>query len=371
MNCNDLIKYLEDWVPPNVSWDRDNVGLQTGSRKDKIRNVLLCLELNGKVLDEAIKKDCNFIFTHHPFIYRPLSRIDLDNDSKSQIIKTALKKNITIYSAHTNLDFGKEGVSFELAKTLELQNLKFLINQEKNQYKLVVFVPEKSIAKVADAIFTAGGGIIDEYSECSYRLNGEGTFKGSTSTNPSVGTKETFETVKEMRLEVIVDSWKLNRVLNHMLKVHPYEEPAFDVYPLLNKNANYGEGVIGEFKSPKSTENFLKHVSQKLGIKSLRYTKGSKNRIKKVSVCGGSGGGNLNDAIKAGADAYVTADIKYHTFQDAEDKILLVDAGHYETEIPVLNIVKKKMEAFIRSRDERIKVYKYSRSTNPTRIYNY
>jgi len=371
MKNRDLIKYLEGWVPPGASWEKDNVGLQIGSGGDKIRNVFLCLELNESALSEAIKKNCNFIFTHHPLIFKPLNRIDTQNDRKSQIIEKALKKRITIYSAHTNLDFSKDGVSFELAKALGLTNLKFLVSHDKNQYKLSVFVPAEYLETVSSAIFDAGGGIIGEYSKCSYRVDGTGTFKGSGKANPAIGTKEAFETVNEVRLEVIVDSWKLNGILTQMIKAHPYEEPAFDIYPLLNKNVNFGEGVVGEFETAQTVNEFLEHTSQKLKTTSLRYTKGKSEKIKRVAVCGGSGSGNLQYAINAKADAFVTSDIKYHTFQDAENKILMVDAGHYETEIVSLNMVKKKIEIFIRTQKEKIKVFKYSGSTNPVKIYNY
>ena len=371
MNCRSLIKYLEKWVPPGAGWDKDNNGLQLGSGGDEIRNVFLCLELNEKALNEAISKNCNFIFTHHPLIFKPISRLDTESNQISKIIQKAIKEDITIYSAHTNLDFSRGGVSFELANALGLKNLQFLLPQKGNQYKLVVFVPKENLESVSNALFESGGGIIGEYSKCSYRLEGSGTFEGSELSNPSAGTKMTFETVNEIRLEIIVDAWKLNGVLKNMIDAHPYEEPAYDLYSLGNINKNYGEGVLGELPNPLSEKDFLLHTSKTLKTPSLRYTKGKSTKIKKVAVCGGSGSGNLHTAIGADADAFITADIKYHTFQDAENKILLVDAGHYETEIFALKGVKKKIESFIKENKEKIKVYKYSGSTNPVKIYNY
>jgi len=370
MQGREIIKYLEEWAPPGAAWENDNVGLQVGTEKGEIKNILLALELNEKVLSQALKKNCNFIFTHHPFIYNPIKKLDFDKDPKAALIKKLIKNNITLYSAHTNLDFTKDGVSFELAKLLKLQNIDFLVNEESNQYKLVVFVPWEDEDKVADAIFSAGGGVIGEYSKCSYRLDGEGTFEGSDLSNPKIGKKKNFESVDEVRLEVLVHSWKIENVIQAMLKAHPYDEPAYDIYVLKNKNSNFGYGAIGVLKNEMKVDEFLSHVSNTLKTKSLKFTNGKKSKIKKIAACGGSCADLVKNAIAAKADAFITADIKYHTFQDAEDKILLVDAGHYETEIPIMNLIKKKIEKFIFTENGSVKVFNYSGSTNPVRIYN-
>jgi len=368
MYGSEVIKYLEEWAPPGAAWKDDNIGLQVGAGDIKIKNILVALELNQKVLNQAIKKNCNFIFTHHPFIFTPLKRLDFQNDPKAAIIQELIKNNITLYSAHTNLDFTKDGVSFELAKKLQLKNIQFLANEESNQNKLVVFVPLENVAEVSDAIFDAGGGIIGEYRKCSYQLIGEGTFEGSDNTNPHIGKKNKFETVVEVRLEVLVHSWKLNSVVRAMLSAHPYEEPAYDIYVLNNKNSNYGYGAIGSLETPMKTEQFLIHIKQKLGSEAVRYTPGASSKIRNVAVCGGSGSDLVKNAIASGADAYITADIKYHTFQDAENKILLIDAGHYETEVQILNIVKKKLSDLVKNTN--VKVFKYSGSTNPVKFFN-
>ncbi len=365
-----LITYLEDWAPPGAAWERDNVGLQVGSREKKLKNIMLCLELNQEVLKEALLKKCNFIFTHHPLIFNPIKKIDTQNDSQAKLIETIIKNDLTVYSAHTNLDFTKDGVSFELAKTLKLKNIRFLNLEEANQFKVVVFVPINSLNKVADAVFSAGGGIIGEYSRCSFRLKGEGTFWGSEKTNPALGKKQRFEKVEEIRLEFIVDSWNLNKVITALMKAHPYEEPAYDIYPLKNKNVSYGEGAVGELKSELNEKQFLNHVSKSLKIDAVRYCKGKSNIIQKVAVCGGAGSELLKSAIASGADAFITADIKYHTFYDASGKILLIDAGHYETEIYSLNAVQKKIENFL-DKEKKIKIFKYSGSTNPVKFYKH
>ena len=368
MTCGEIFKYIESWAPEEIAWNKDNVGLQVGSAERKVKNILLALDLNMKVITEAIKKDCNIIITHHPLLFNPLRKIDTDQDNTSRLVEKLIKHDITLFSSHTNLDFTKGGVSFELAKALELKNIRFLSNLKSIQYKLIIFVPEAHIEKVAAAIFENGGGIIGEYSNCSFRTKGEGSFKGSEKTSPSVGRKLNYEKIDEIKLEVLIDSWKLDKILSAIRKVHPYEEIAYDVYPLVNENINYGIGAIGELDKPINQKEFLNHISKSLSINNFRYTDGKGKKIKTVAVCGGSGSEVIPAALKKGADALITADIKYHTFFDNEGKILLVDAGHYETEIFSLNEVNKRLTTLVKTK--KIKVFKYSGNTNPVIFYN-
>ncbi|MFH0733332.1 MAG: Nif3-like dinuclear metal center hexameric protein [bacterium] len=369
MIINDLIKYYESWSPPGAAWEKDNVGLQVGNLNDNIKNIFLCLELTISSLEAAIKKNCNLILTHHPLIFSPLKKIDTTSNL-GLIISLLIKNNITVYSSHTNLDFVKGGVSFELAKQLKLDKLKFLTNLEKTQYKMAVFIPQENVETVAEAIFTAGGGIIGEYERCSFSSKGEGTFKGSSDSNPTIGTKQKFQTVNEIKLEAIIDSWKLNTVLSAMIKAHPYEEPAYDIYPLLNKNVNFGAGVIGTLKEEMCTDKFLSHVTKSLNINTVKFCEGKTTAIKTVAVCGGSGADLISSAIKAGADAFITADIKYHAYHDAAEKILLIDAGHYETEIFGLRAIKRNIEEYIDIKDGNVEIHFYEGSTNPAKFYN-
>jgi dinuclear metal center YbgI/SA1388 family protein len=369
MKCTEIIKYIENWAPKEISWQKDNSGLQIGDTEKRVTNILLCLEINEDVIREAISKNCNLIITHHPFFFSPIKKIDLTNDRKSLLIQTIIKNDIIIYSAHTNLDYTKEGVSYQLAKRLELQNIDFLVNLKSNQYKLSVFVPEDSIEIIAEAIFAYGGGIIGEYTNCSFRTQGTGTFKGSINSTPARGNKAEFTSLDEVKLEVIVDRWKLKKVLSELRKVHPYEEMAYDIVPLDNSNVNYGIGAIGELTKELNLNEFLGHVANRLKIKCFRYTNGRSRKISKVAVCGGSGSEYIEEAIAQKCDAYITADIKYHTFQDAEGKILLADAGHYETEIFSLNEIKRRISTQLIKNKEN-KVYIYSGSTNPVIFYN-
>lgn len=367
MRCEKIINTIENWAPKSIAWEKDNVGLQVGSTKKEIKNILLCLDVDEKVVDEAISKNCNLIISHHPLLFRALKKIDVSEDRTSIIIEKLIKKNITLYSAHTNLDFTKEGVSFQLANKLKLTRQRFLLNKKNNLNKLIVFVPTESADILASALFNSGAGMIGEYDSCSFRTSGIGTFRGSSKSNPVIGKKGKLEKVNEVRLEVIVEVSQLTKVIREMKKVHPYEEVAYDVYPLVNDDANYGMGVIGELKKSYTIREFLKYVSNSLGVKNFRLNKHSASIIKTVAVCGGSGSELLDVAIKNNADAFITADIKYHTFQDAEEKILLIDAGHYETEIFAIDEIKSKLEKII---TDKTKIYKYSGSANPVLFFN-
>jgi dinuclear metal center YbgI/SA1388 family protein len=369
MTGKEIIKYLEEWAPKGIAWERDNAGLQVGNPNIKIKNILLSLDLSEEVIETAKKENCNLIITHHPLLFYPLKNLDVSKSRNSKMIQMLIKNDITLYSAHTNLDFTKHGVSYQLANSLQLENIRFLKNLSQNQVKLTVFVPETHLNKVADAIHDAGGGIIGEYSHCSFRAGGTGAFKGSDKSNPSSGKKNVLETVEEIKFEVVVDKWKLDQVISSMKKAHPYEEVAFDIYLLDNENVNYGIGAIGELSESMSKNDFLKFVSSKLKIPSFRHTKTVNNNIKTVAVCGGSCSELIDESIKQNADAFITADIKYHAFHDAEEKILLIDAGHYETEVPVLDEIKKRLKKFL-EKNKKIKVLKFKGSTNPVVFYN-
>jgi dinuclear metal center YbgI/SA1388 family protein len=369
MNGKEIIKYLEEWAPKGIAWDKDNVGLQVGNPETKIKNIILSLDLSDTVIEEAIKNKCNLIITHHPVLYHPLKNLDFSKNQTALMIEKLIKNDISLYSAHTNLDFTKQGVSYQLAKRINLKQIKFLKNLSGNQIKLAVFVPLSHVNKVAEAVHQAGGGIIGEYSHCSFRTSGTGTFKGSQESNPSIGSKGNVEFVEEVKLEVLVDNWKLNRVIKAIKEVHPYEEVAYDIYTLKNENVNYGMGAIGKLEAAMNTKEFLDFVSSKLKITNFRFAKGRNKKIQSVAVCGGSCGELIDEAIRQNADVFITADLKYHSFRDAEGKILLIDAGHYETEIPVLDEVQKKLQMLL-SKNEKIRVLKFKGSTNPIVFYN-
>ncbi len=366
MKCYDIIKFIEDWAHPGIAWDKDNVGLQVGSAENVLTNILLCLDVNERVVEEAVRKKCNLILSHHPLLFRAIKKIDTNSDKTSKTIQKLIKNNITLYSAHTNLDFTKDGVSFKLAERLKLEKINFLKNIESNQFKLAVFVPVSNVEEVAEAIYKAGGGIIGEYSYCSFRTIGTGTFKGSEKSNPAIGRKMKIEYTDEIKLEVLIDSFRSSKIISAMIDAHPYEEVAYDIYPLANQNINYGIGVIGKLPEPMSKKSFLEYVAKHLKIRIFRYSGGKKGNINAVAVCGGSGSDLLHFAVQKGADAFITADVKYHIFDEANN-ILLIDAGHYETEIFVLSEMEKKLKKFLSNKN---KVFRYSGTTNPVKFYN-
>ena len=369
MKLIEIIKNIETWAPREIAWQKDNTGLQVGNPDQRVKNILLCLEVDDNVIDEAIKKKCNFIISHHPLLFSPIKKITPAQDFTSRIIQKLISYDITLYSVHTNLDYTKDGVSFQLAQKLDLRNINFLVNLKSNQYKVVVFVPEKECGLVAEVMFKTGAGNLGEYSHCSYRTDGTGTFLGSSNSNPYIGKRGNLESVHEVKLEMLVERWKLDSVLTAMKKVHPYEEPAFDVYPVDSSNVNYGIGATGEMSKDFQVNEFLKHISDKLVVKNFRYANKTKKTIRKVAVCGGSGSEYLRDAVSQKCDAYITADIKYHTFLEAEENILLIDAGHYETEICSLREVKKRILINL-DKSSKTEVFLYSGSTNPVIFYN-
>ncbi len=358
MEHKTIFDFIEQWAPKGIAWEKDNIELQIGKHSDKTTGILLTLDVTSDSLIKAKEEKCNLVISHHPLFFNPLKNINLENE-KGNLIEFAIQNKITIYSAHTNLDFTKDGVSFELAKVLGLQKVDFLEKAPSTQYKLVTFVPEDKVNILIEKLSEAGAGIIGNYTHCSYQLKGKGTFFGLEKTKPTVGEKGKLESVDEIRLEMIFEKWKLDKVLSTLIKNHPYEEPAYDIYPLVNRNVNYGFGAVGYLKEKMTASDFLKLVKAKLRAPSLKYTPGSKKFLSKIGVCGGSGSDLIQSAVNQGCDAFVTADLKYHTLLDYSDKILLIDAGHFHTEYPVINALEKKLNSFLQERKEKVKVIKY------------
>lgn len=369
MKIKEIFQHIENWAPKGVAWEKDNPGLQVGAPEIKVRNILICLDLTREIVHEAITKKCNLIISHHPLLFRPIKKIQTSDDPASQLIELLLKNKITLYSAHTNLDFTKNGVSFELAKKLKLKNIRFLKKASDTQFKIVVFVPRSHVTQVSEALFSAGAGVIGEYSKCSYKLDGIGTFLGSNLSNPAVGQKGRIEEVLEIRLEVIADKWNIEEIIKRMKAAHPYEEPAYDIYPLANTSSNFGFGAIGEYDEPIKKDLFLRNVCRILKTPALKHSETNKGTIKKVAVCGGSGSELLHEAIRSGADAFITADIKYHTYFDANDKMLLIDGGHFETETVILERLKKYIEEFTFSGSKSTEVLISRNLKNPVKIF--
>lgn len=367
MYINDIIEIFKEWSPEWAAWEADNIGLQIGDKKNTVTRILITLEITEDVVIEAIEKKVQLIISHHPLIFKPIRNIST-SETTGKIISLLIKKNISVYIAHTNLDVTKNGVSYELAKTLGLKNIRFLAPLKNTLSKIVVFVPANYANKVMEAMSNAGAGIIGEYSHCSFQTEGKGTYKGSYLSNPFYGEKNKLETAEEIRLEMITERCNALKVINEMKKVHPYEEVAYDIYNIENIHSNYGMGAIGELVTPQKLNSFLLKVKRSLKCKFLRYNNGNRKFVQKIAVCGGAGSNLIDEAIKNNSDMFITSDIKYHTFQSAQDNIILVDAGHWETEHIILKSIAERIKKKARSYNKELVVFITKKKTNPVSV---
>ncbi len=343
-----IIKHLEQFAPPVYQESYDNCGLLTGDATWELTSVLVTLDCTEAVVDEAIAKGCNLIVAHHPIIFGGLKKINGKNYVERTIIK-AIKNDIAIYAIHTNLDNVQQGVNHKISEKLGLINTQILAPKSGMLKMLCVYVPQTHIKVVQEALFNAGAGDIGNYSECSFYATGMGTFKGNEQSHAFVGKIGERHQEPEYKLEVVVDDSKINEVISALKSAHPYEVVAFNIYAILNPNDTIGSGMIGELPEELNAVDFLKHLKSAMNLNVVRYTPYSK-LIKKVAVCGGSGSFLLKNAIGAQADAFVTADFKYHEFFDAENRLMIADIGHYESEIFTINLladeIVKKIPTF-------------------------
>ncbi len=328
MKLKEIISFLETHSPLSLQESYDNSGLITGSLNKDITAALLTIDTTEEVIDEAINKKCNLIISHHPIIFSGIKSLTGKNYIERTIIK-AIKNDIAIYAMHTNLDISNNGVNDKICEKLNLKNCKSL-DSEKNLKKLITYVPEKYADKVRAAIFTAGAGHIGNYSDCSFNSTGQGSFKPLEGTKPFVGEKKQIHFENEIKIETVFPDYLQNKIINALKNSHPYEEVAYDIYKLENKN-NFGLGRVGILEHEISEIDFLKILKNTFGGV-IRYTKLLNKPIKKVAVCGGSCSFLLNKAINSGADIFISSDFKYHQFFDAENKIIIADLGHFETE---------------------------------------
>jgi len=366
MTVADVEQILEQWAPTWTSWERDNVGLQLGHRQKQVSRILIALEITDDVVVEAIKDNIDLILTHHPPLFHPATSLT-DKDQTGKNMLTLAEHGIAVYSAHTNLDFTKNGVSFVLAEILGLQRISFLSPLEGKLSKIVVFVPPTHVDQVAQTMSEAGAGTIGNYDSCSFRTEGIGTFRGSSVTRPFLGRQGAFERVNEVRLEMIAPTAGVPAIVRAIRKVHPYEELAYDVYPVSTPDSNFGMGAIGMLGRATSLQSFLLKCKQTLRARSLRYAGDARQKVRTVAVCGGSGSDLLEPAIRAGADVFVTADVHYHTFHAALGRIALVDAGHWETEHGILEPLRARLRDAARQSKQKVSVALTQVLTNPVR----
>ncbi|MDE5417990.1 Nif3-like dinuclear metal center hexameric protein [Labilibaculum sp. DW002] len=331
MKVKDIVAAIEEMAPLSYQESYDNAGLIVGRYDWELTGALVCLDVVEEVVEEAIEKGLNLIISHHPIVFKGLKRFN-GNNYVERTVMLAIQNNIAIYSAHTNLDSVKGGVSDRICDLIGLQNRRILSPLAEDLNKLVTFVPTEYAQKVKDALFIAGAGRIGNYDSCSFNSKGEGTFKANEGTKPYVGKQGELHTEPETRIETVFPKHLQGKILAALLKNHPYEEVAFDIYQLENVNPNVGLGMIGELNEEENTLQFLKRIKKIFGSACVKHTDLVKDKIKKVALCGGSGSFLLRKAKAAKADIYITGDFKYHEFFDAEGKLIIADIGHYESE---------------------------------------
>ena len=348
IKVGDIVAELEKFAPLCFQESYDNAGLIVGDAEMPVNAALLCFDITETILDDAIERGISLIISHHPPIFGGIKKINGKNATERIVVK-AIKNDIALYSAHTNIDSVLNGVNTTFAQKLGLLDIKILVPRDKILYKIVNFVPHSHADRLRQQMFEAGAGHIGNYDSCSYNIEGNGTFRGGENTNPFVGTKGTQHSEPEIRIETVVTKAYLNQVIAAIHQAHPYEEPAYDIYPLDNKHSNVGLGAVGALPQAMDAADFLAMVKKYLPVKVIRHNRLFK-QIKTVAVCGGGGAAFIADAISAKADIYVTGDCKYHQFLDCEEKIILADIGHYESECFAVeifyNIINKKFPNF-------------------------
>ena len=360
MQIKHITQYIESIAPLSFQESYDNSGLIIGHPEDEISGILITLDITEAIVDEAISKNLNLIVAHHPIIFGGLKKLNGKNYIERCVAK-AIKNDIAIYAAHTNLDGVFGGVNSKICEKLQLQNCRMLIPIPNFLKKLVTFVPVNDAEKVRQALFEAGAGNIGNYDSCSFNQSGLGSFKGNDKTNPYAGEKNQLHFEEETRIETIFPKHIQNKVIKALLESHPYEEVAYDIYPLDNDFTEGGTGMIGELAEPVDELDFLQNLKEIFNCRVIKHTQLLGKPIKKVAVCGGSGSSFLDKAIAQNADIYISGDFKYHQFFDAEQQIIIADIGHYESE----QFTKEVFYELLTKKFPKFAVHLSEVSTNP------
>ncbi len=362
MRIVDIIKELENWAPRSWQESYDNAGLIIGDKQMECTGVLCALDATEAIIEEARVRGCNLVVAHHPIVFGGLKRIDPDHYVGKALIR-AIKHDIAIYAIHTNLDNFLGGVNAAMADRLGLVNRRVLLPKAQTLRKLSTYVPADHLDAVSVALFHVGAGHIGRYDHCSFRQAGEGTFRGLEGANPHVGTVGEMHREAEWKLEVLYPTHRESAILEALRSAHPYEEVAYDLIPLSNTHPEIGAGLVGELQTGQDAEAFLESVKAAFGCAVLRHTLSDGRPIRRVALCGGAGSFLITSALSNGIDAYLTADLKYHEFFDAEGKMVLVDLGHYESEQFTIDLVQR----FLAKKFPTFAVLKTNQSTNPIR----
>jgi len=355
MKLKEITGAIEEFAPLSLQADYDNAGLITGDPEMEITGAVLCLDVTEAILDEAIAKKANLVISHHPIVFLALKSITGRNHIERCIIK-AIQNNIAIYAAHTNLDSVRDGISFAMAEKLGLQQVEVLEPRKNNLVKIGVHTPESHVETVRQAMSEARAGATGHYDSCTFNIKGEGTFRAKPGANPYVGQVGELHREPEIRTEAVVPSYRAAAVVAAIKKVHPYEEIAYDITPLDLPNRDAGYGAVGDLPEPVDAMKFLQTVKETFAVGAIRYSRPHKPTVQRIAMIGGAGSDGMPVAIAAGADVFLTADVKYNSFFDADNRILLADIGHFESEIGVISllyeILTKKFPTFALHKSE-------------------
>lgn len=358
-----VIEFLEEKAPVSLQESYDNSGLLIGDSDAMVSGVLVCLDVTEDVLEEAIDEGCNLIVAHHPLIFGGIKRLNGRNHIERCIVK-AIKNDIAIYAIHTNLDNVIQGVNAEFARRLKLKDTRILKPLSNNLFTLVTYSPVSHYQKVLDALFEAGAGRVGDYDECSFRNNGHGTFRAGSNSKPFVGEIGERHTEDEVRIELIFPGYRRKEVEKALKVSHPYEEVAFNIYQNLIPNPETGAGMLGLLNHPMEATEFLKFLKEAMELEFIRHTE-FKGTIEKVALCGGSGSFLLPDALHAGAQVLITSDFKYHQFFDADNRLMIADIGHYESEKYTIDLIGRWLSEFFPT----FAVIFTKTITNPVKFY--
>lgn len=359
-SIRDIVSHLETIAPPAYQESYDNAQLITGDPEQEVKGIICSLDVTEEVVQEAIGKNCNLIVAHHPIIFKGLKSLTGKNYVERTVIK-AIKNDIAIYAVHTNLDHVKNGVNKKICEKIGLGKIKILAPKTALLMKLVTFVPTDEAGEVLQALYDTGAGKIGNYSSCSFQVKGKGTFLPSEEANPSIGAKGKLEEVNEKRIEVMFPAYLKNKVVEQLKQAHPYEEVAYYVQNLENENQEIGAGMVGELPVGMEEMEFLRYLKGRMDLKVIKHTALRNKKIKKVAVCGGAGIFLLPAAKREKADIFITSDIKYHEFFDAENQMIIADIGHYESEI----YTKELLMEILSQKFRNIALYLTKIVTNP------
>ncbi len=331
MKIGEITNYLESIAALSLQESYDNSGLLIGNKNNTVTKAIITLDVTEEIIEEAIEKKCELIISHHPVIFNGIKRINGNTHIEKILIK-AIKNDLAIYAIHTNLDNIENGVNSVLCKKIGLQNTSILKPKNNILQKLITFCPEKYADGIRKVIFEAGAGQIGNYDSHSFNTIGKGTFKALKDAKPFVGKANELHFETEIKIEAVFPFYLGKNIITALKETHPYEEVAYDIFPLLNEYSSVGSGMIGILEKEYDELSFLEEIKKKLNIACIRHSALRDKKIKKVAVCGGAGSFLIHDAINAGADIFFSGDIKYHDFQEADNKIIIADIGHYESE---------------------------------------